>query len=192
MKKFHVAALATALSLSGAFTSVAAQQGPPGEEERRGPAQPPGQRPEQDKPGEESRQRPQPQSRPDSPRQSQEAPAPQQRPGNVRAGNDRPGNDRPGDDNGRGRQGPPSDFGEARRIIQQNRHSIGRGAPVANRVRIVKGERLPSGWGKRLTREQLRPLPTYPGYEWRRLGSDMILIEVQTLIVYEILSGVLD
>lgn len=79
-----------------------------------------------------------------------------------------------------------------RRIIQQNRHSIGRGAPVANRVRIVKGERLPSGWGKRLTREQLRPLPNYPGYEWRRLGSDMILVEVQTFIVYEILSGVLD
>lgn len=199
MKAFHIAALATALCLGGAFTSAAAQQGPPGQDEQRDPSQQPGQRQEKDKPGKESRQRPQPQSRPesaqqpqhqsrpDSPRQSQEAAEPKQRPGNVRAGSDRPDDDR-----GRGRQSPPSDFVEVRRIIQQNRHSIGRGAAVASHVRIVKGERLPSGWGKRLTAEQLRPLPQYPGYEWRRLGSDMILVEVQTLIVFEILSGVLD
>ena len=198
MKKFHVAALATALSLSGAFTSVTAQQGPP-EEEQRGPAQPPGQRPEQDKPGKESRQPPQPQSRPepaqppqrqsrpDSPRQPQEVSEPQQGPGNVS-----PGSNRPDDDNGRSRQRPPSDFVEVRRTIQQNRDSIGRGGAVASHVRIVKGERLPVGWGKRLTPEQLRPLPRYPGYEWRRLGSDMLLVEVQTLIVFEILRGVLD
>lgn len=51
---------------------------------------------------------------------------------------------------------------------------------------------MPPGWGKRLTEEQLRPLPRYPGYEWRRLGGDMILVEVSTALVVEILSGVLD
>lgn len=206
MKAFHAAALTAALCLGSAFTSVEAQQGPPEQEEEHGRPRQPEERQEQDRPqpGQESRQQPQPQSRPepaqqpqrqsrpDSPRQSQETPEPQQRPGNVR-----PDRDRSDDDNGRGSQSPsaqrpPADFTEARRIIQQNRHSIGRGSTVASRVRVVKGQRLPSGWGKRLTPEQLRPLPKYPGYEWRRLGSDMILVDAKTVIVVEILSGVLD
>jgi len=38
----------------------------------------------------------------------------------------------------------------------------------------------------------VRQLPDYPGYEWRQLGTDVVLIAVGTGLVYAILQGVLD
>jgi Ni/Co efflux regulator RcnB len=35
-------------------------------------------------------------------------------------------------------------------------------------------------------------LPDCPGYEWRRLGTDMVLVTMGTGIVYAILQGVPD
>ena len=39
--------------------------------------------------------------------------------------------------------------------------------------------------------EPLR-LPRYEGYEWRRMGTDVVLIAIGTGIVYEVLQGVLN
>ncbi|WP_390888748.1 RcnB family protein [Leclercia adecarboxylata] len=38
----------------------------------------------------------------------------------------------------------------------------------------------------------LKGLPQYQGYEWRRVGSDIVLVAVTTGIVYTILQGVLN
>ncbi|MGE4405736.1 anti-virulence regulator CigR family protein [Pseudomonas sp.] len=86
----------------------------------------------------------------------------------------------------------PSDFREVHRSVHANRHHIGRGPALPAHVHIVKGKPLPRGWGKRLSPQQLRYLPHYHGYEWRRTGSDLLLVAVATGIVFEVLHGVLD
>ncbi|WP_455920939.1 anti-virulence regulator CigR family protein [Pseudomonas putida] len=87
---------------------------------------------------------------------------------------------------------PPQDFGPVRNTIQQHRDTFGRGSPLPPNVHVVKGRPLPHGYGKRLDSRALSQLPRYPGYEWRRLGTDVVLISVGTGVVYEILDGVLN
>lgn len=101
---------------------------------------------------------------------------------------DKPGR---GHDN-HGGKGPPQDFGPVRQQFQQHRELIGRGQPLPPHVHIVKGKPLPPGYGKRLDARALRELPHYQGYEWRRTGTDIVLIAVGTGIVYAILDGVLN
>ena len=51
-------------------------------------------------------------------------------------------------------------------------------------VRHVAGEFYGAGFlGVRL--------PYYPGYEWRRMGGDIVLIAIGTGVVYEVLEGML-
>lgn len=87
---------------------------------------------------------------------------------------------------------PPQDFGPVRQTIQQHRDSFGHGSPLPANVHVEKGRPLPHGYGKRLDSRALSQLPRYPGYEWRRLGNDVVLISVGTGVVYEILDGVLN
>ncbi len=87
---------------------------------------------------------------------------------------------------------PPEDFGEVRRTIQEHREIIGRGQPLPPNLHIVKGHPLPRGYGRRLDDRSLQYLPRYDGYEWRRLGTDVVLVAIGSGIVYEILDGVLN
>jgi Ni/Co efflux regulator RcnB len=87
---------------------------------------------------------------------------------------------------------PPADFGDVRRTISEHREVIGRGQPLPPEVHIVKGHPLPRGYGRRLDQRSLQYLPQYDGYEWRRLGPDVVLIAIGSGIVYEILDGVLN
>jgi Ni/Co efflux regulator RcnB len=92
----------------------------------------------------------------------------------------------------RGGNRPPQNFDDVRHTIQQHRDVIGRGQPLPPNIHIVKGHPLPRGYGKRLDQRSLQHLPRYDGYEWRRTGSDIVLIAVGTGIVYAILDGVLN
>ncbi len=87
---------------------------------------------------------------------------------------------------------PPADFGDVRRTISEHREVIGRGQPLPPGVHIVKGHPLPRGYGRRLDQRSLQYLPQYDGYEWRRLGPDVVLVAIGSGIVYEILDGVLN
>ncbi|MCF5706658.1 hypothetical protein GIV19_05075 [Pseudomonas syringae] len=110
--------------------------------------------------------------------------------------NDGPGNrgngKGPGPAHQDNRRGPPQDFGPVRETFQQHRDLIGRGEPLPPGIRIAKGRPLPPGYGKRLDNRSLQYLPHYDGYEWRRLGTDVVLIAVGSGIVYAILDGVLN
>ncbi|MFK3799775.1 anti-virulence regulator CigR family protein [Pseudomonas sp. NPDC088444] len=101
------------------------------------------------------------------------------------------GNDHRPDNHGGGGR-PPADFGDVRRTIQEHREVIGRGQPLPPNVHIVKGRPLPHGYGRRLDARSLEYLPRYDGYEWRRLGPDIVLVAIGSGIVYEILDGVLN
>jgi Ni/Co efflux regulator RcnB len=92
----------------------------------------------------------------------------------------------------RGGNRPPADFGDVRRTIQEHREIIGRGQPLPPDVHIVRGHPLPRGYGRRLDARSLEYLPRYDGYEWRRLGPDVVLVALGSGIVYEILEGVLN
>lgn len=87
---------------------------------------------------------------------------------------------------------PPSDFSSVRQVFQERRAQIGKGGSLPAGVHIQAGKPLPSGYGKRLDSAQLKGVPTYAGYEWRRVGSDMVLVAITTGIVHTILSGVLN
>lgn len=89
-------------------------------------------------------------------------------------------------------QQPPKDFAPVHQAFREHRGQIGRGGPLPAGIKIQKGKPLPHGYGKRLDARALKGLPHYQGYEWRRVGSDIVLITVTSGIVYTILQGVLD
>lgn|GEM_PF-198228 len=90
------------------------------------------------------------------------------------------------------RSHPPADLRQVENTLRGYRHEIGRGANVPEHVKITKGAPLPKGYGKRLPKTTAARLPNYEGYEWRRIGSDMVLVAVTTGLVYAIFSGVLN
>ncbi|MBV6751577.1 RcnB family protein [Pseudomonas chlororaphis] len=109
---------------------------------------------------------------------------------------DRGGYDQRGADRGhdeRDAHRPPQDFGPVRQIIHDDREHFGRGAPPPPGYRLERGRPLPRGYeGERLDDRALSRLPRYEGYEWRRMGNDVVLITIGTGVVYEILDGVLN
>lgn len=111
----------------------------------------------------------------------------QGRPGNGNGGQQA---NRGQSDHGGGR--PPQDFGPIRQTISQNRESFGRGGPVPSNIHIERGRPLPRGYGRPMDQQALRHLPRYDGYQWRRVGSDVVLVAIGSGLVYEILSGVLN
>lgn len=116
-------------------------------------------------------------------------------PGNNQQGHGPSGNNQPGRGNNNGNGGggrPPANFDDVRRQVYEHRETIGRGQPLPSNIRVERGHPLPRGYGKRLDSRSLQYLPRYDGYEWRRLGTDVVLIAVGSGIVYEILEGVLN
>lgn len=93
---------------------------------------------------------------------------------------------------GQAQQTPPKDFSAVHQAFHERRSQIGRGPALPPNVHVRQGQPLPKGYGKRLDAKALHGLPRYEGYEWRRVGSDIVLIAVTTGIVYTILQGVLN
>lgn len=58
---------------------------------------------------------------------------------------------------------------------------------------LARGKPLPPGIAKKIVpTSMLRDLPNYPGYEWRIVGNDLVLIALSTAIVTTIINGVFD
>ncbi|KFX70415.1 hypothetical protein TMS3_0100285 [Pseudomonas taeanensis MS-3] len=92
----------------------------------------------------------------------------------------------------RGNQSPPKNFAPVHRAFHERRAQIGQGPAVPPGLHIKAGKPLPKGYGKRLDAHALRGLPSYQGYEWRRVGRDVVLVAVATGVVFTILQGVLN
>lgn len=58
---------------------------------------------------------------------------------------------------------------------------------------VLRGKPLPPGIAKKtLPASMLNALPYYPGYEWRAVGDDLVLIALSTAIVTAVINGVFD
>ncbi|WP_193074240.1 RcnB family protein [Pseudomonas sp. FME51] len=84
------------------------------------------------------------------------------------------------------------DRSQLRREIRQHRHHIGRGPALPPRARLITGRPIPHGWGQRLPHQHVRHLPHYPGYEWHRSDSNLVLVAVTTGLIYTIVENVLN
>ena len=55
----------------------------------------------------------------------------------------------------------------------------------------ARGKSLPPGIAKKMVpSSMLGQLPSYPGYEWRIVGEDLVLIALSTAIVTSVINGV--
>jgi len=56
---------------------------------------------------------------------------------------------------------------------------------------LARGKPLPPGIAKRFDGSLANQLPDYPGYEWQRVGADVVLIDAATRVVVDILVDAL-
>ena len=63
--------------------------------------------------------------------------------------------------------------------------------PPGIQKNLQRGKPLPPGIAKKLDPRLVGRLPDYPGYEWRQVGRDLILVAVATGIIEAILNEVL-
>ncbi|EPL5056349.1 anti-virulence regulator CigR family protein [Citrobacter portucalensis] len=58
---------------------------------------------------------------------------------------------------------------------------------------LERGKPLPPGIAKKtLPASMINDLPYYPGYEWRAVGDDLVLVALSTAVVAAIINGVFD
>ncbi len=91
--------------------------------------------------------------------------------------------------------GPRIDEREIRRLLLERRDWIEidrsrESLPPGIRMNLERGKPLPPGIARQLDDRILRDLPRYDGYEWRRVGPDIILVDAANAIIYEILRDI--
>ncbi|QUY50250.1 hypothetical protein JK621_08930 [Serratia plymuthica] len=68
-----------------------------------------------------------------------------------------------------------------------------RSLPPGIAKNLARGKPLPPGIAKKMVpSSMLRDLPSYPGYEWRIAGDDLVLVALSTAIVASVINGVFD
>lgn len=63
--------------------------------------------------------------------------------------------------------------------------------PPGIQRQLERGKPLPPGIAKRFDGPIANQLPRYPGYEWERVGADVVLIEAATRVVVDVLVDAL-
>ncbi|ANS42548.1 anti-virulence regulator CigR family protein [Serratia inhibens] len=68
-----------------------------------------------------------------------------------------------------------------------------RSLPPGIAKNLARGKPLPPGIAKKMVpSSMLRDLPSYPGYEWRIAGNDLVLVALSTALVASVINGVFD
>lgn len=90
--------------------------------------------------------------------------------------------------------GPRIDIDAVRLILGDNRNLIGptSALPPGIAKNLARGKPLPPGIAKNFDSRLLGKLPRYDGYEWKQIGTDVVLVAIATGIIYEVLRNVLD
>ncbi|HUE93225.1 anti-virulence regulator CigR family protein [Pseudomonas sp.] len=91
-------------------------------------------------------------------------------------------------------QGPSIDIGRVRIVLGENRNLIGPSSalPPGIAKNLARGKPLPPGIAKNFDSRVAGQLPRYEGYEWKQVGTDVVLVAIATGIVYEVLRNILD
>ena len=84
-------------------------------------------------------------------------------------------------------------FGEARMLAVDNGLTGYKPLPPGIRKNLERGKPIPPGIAKtRMPDTFVHQLPHHDGYEWRRAGSDLVLVAIGTLIIVDVLERVFD
>lgn len=84
-------------------------------------------------------------------------------------------------------------FDGVRRIAVSNRYTGYQALPPGVRKNLARGKPLPPGIAMRsVPGPMLAQLPSYPGYEWNIVGTDLVLTAITTAIIAEVLYDVFD
>jgi len=91
-------------------------------------------------------------------------------------------------------RGPSIDIGRVRVVLGEHRDLIGPASslPPGIRKNLARGKPLPPGIAKRFDSRLLGQLPHYDGYEWRQVGTDVVLVALASGLIYEIIENALD
>ncbi|CAN0557161.1 unnamed protein product [Ectocarpus sp. 8 AP-2014] len=80
---------------------------------------------------------------------------------------------------------------ELRQLLRRYDAPRAESLPPGIRRNLERGKPVPPGIAKRFDGPLASQLPQYPGYEWERVGADVILIEAATRIIVDVLVGAL-
>jgi len=86
---------------------------------------------------------------------------------------------------------PDINYDEVRRIAIDHHYTGYRALPPGIAKNLARGKPLPPGIAKKSAPSRIvRELPTYPDYEWKRCGTDLVLVHIATQIVAEVLANI--
>lgn len=80
---------------------------------------------------------------------------------------------------------------ELRQLLRQHDAPRAESLPPGIQRNLERGKPLPPGIAKRFDGQWASQLPQYAGYEWERVGADVVLIEAATRIVVDVIVDVL-
>jgi hypothetical protein len=82
---------------------------------------------------------------------------------------------------------PDLNYDQIRRIAVEQHYTGHKPLPPGIAKNLARGKPLPPGIAKKAPRaEFVHQLPTYPDYEWRRCGTDLVLVQIATQVVAEV------
>jgi Ni/Co efflux regulator RcnB len=86
---------------------------------------------------------------------------------------------------------PDIDYDEIRAIAVAEHRTGYRSLPPGIAKNLARGKPLPPGIAKKTVPDAvLHHLPTYPDYEWRRCGTDLVLVQIATQVVAEVMANI--
>lgn len=86
---------------------------------------------------------------------------------------------------------PVLDYDHIRGIAVSTHQTGYKALPPGIAKNLARGKPLPPGIAKKaLPASMIRELPTYPDYEWQRCGTDLVLVQIATQVVAEVLANV--
>lgn len=90
--------------------------------------------------------------------------------------------------------GPRIDIDRVRIVLGENRQLLGssRSLPPGIANNLARGKPLPPGIARNFDAGVLGQLPRYEGYEWKQVGTDVVLVAIATGMIYEVLRNILD
>ena len=89
---------------------------------------------------------------------------------------------------------PVRDTSSVRQLIVRHPeyHQPAAALPPGIARNVGRGKPLPPGIARKIDPRMERELPRYEGYEWRQVGTDVVLVAITTGIVVEILDHLFD